>query len=73
MVEKWFSNYAEYLYRLPPVFIGTDEELDQTLSDLYNRRQLDVLHKNDIWFNDWHLTGRPPVISNVNDLTKTCP
>jgi hypothetical protein len=52
--EKWFSKYAEFLYTCHPVFVGTDRELDEMISKLYEMRQGDFLHKDDVWITDWH-------------------
>lgn len=47
-VEKWFSTYAEYLYRLPPVFIGTENNLKHLVEELQNLAELDEYHKDDL-------------------------
>ena len=58
-VEKWSSPYAEYLFSsLPPVFVGTIEEMEQLNEDLAKRRHDDIWHKDDNlgdnmrWFRD---------------------
>ncbi|MDP3560640.1 MAG: hypothetical protein Q8R83_00470 [Legionellaceae bacterium] len=52
--DKWFSDYTEYLYSLPPVFIGTSDILESTLDSLHKVRNTDPLHKDDLWLPDWY-------------------
>lgn len=52
--DKWFSKYTEYLYILPPVFVGTPDLLRNTLHSLHKIRDSDPLHKDDLWLPDWY-------------------
>ena len=55
-VTKWCSAYTEYLFNLPPIFIGTKEELIKLLQDLKMKRLQDEEHckDNDNILDDWY-------------------
>jgi heat shock protein HspQ len=46
-IDKWFSPYMQHLFNLDPVFIGTENELEQMLLDLKKRRNNDCYHWDD--------------------------
>lgn len=52
-VDKWFSEYAEKIFSLPPIFVGTREELNTLKKEMEEIRKLDKLHKDDE-IPDWH-------------------
>lgn len=53
-VQKFDSSYATYLYNLPPVFIGTEEELSKLKSKLRKEKSLDFFHEHDNYIDNWH-------------------
>jgi hypothetical protein len=47
-VDKWFSPYAEYLFKqLPPVFVGTYTDMLLLVKHMNNIRKSDLCHKDD--------------------------
>lgn len=58
-IEKWFSPYAEYLYRLPPVFVGTETDLKAMVESLQVLAKLDEYHKEDAGlFDTFHFDSK---------------
>lgn len=55
--SKWTSPYTEYLFNLPPVFIGTIAELQDLQRDLRKRRQNDPEHRDEeqYYLDDWYV------------------
>jgi len=53
-IRKFYSLYAEYLYRLPPVFIGTEDELETLKFTLDREKKFDFYHENDNYLDVWH-------------------
>ena len=55
-VTKWTSSYTEYLFNLPPIFIGTKQEIVKLLQDLKMKRLQDEEHckDNDNILDDWY-------------------
>jgi hypothetical protein len=53
-VDKCVSPYADYLYNLPPVFIGTYDDLFELMHDLQRIKSADPLHADDIFITDWY-------------------
>lgn len=52
-VDKWNSPYANKIFDLPPVFVGSKKELDALNKDMSCARVEDPLHKDDD-IVDWH-------------------
>lgn len=62
--RKWTSKYGNYLFNtLPPIFVGTVQEMEDLIKDMKQRRQQDPEHANDIlgntfrWFEDPYANG----------------
>lgn len=53
-VEKVFSPYANILYNLPPVFIGTYDDLYKLMCCLQKWKNADSLHIQDSFITDWY-------------------
>ena len=55
-VNKFFSHYAEFLYKeVDPVFVGTENDLQILRNKILHAKSLDILHKDDLlidWLND---------------------
>ena len=56
-VAKWDSFYAEAIYKLPPVFVGTQNELNGLNKTMTEMRKHDELHKDDD-IVDWHSNSK---------------
>ncbi|SHO33123.1 Hypothetical protein BQ3484_55 [Cedratvirus A11] len=46
-MSKFFSPYSEFLYSLPPVFAGTEEDFTDLVKELEERKRHDPYHKDD--------------------------
>jgi len=53
-VNQFNSSYANYLYSLPPVYIGTIQELDNLISKLERKRNIDKFNNYDIIVDHWY-------------------
>jgi hypothetical protein len=58
-ISKWTSPYAEYLYNLDPVFVGSSSDLKIMLGNLKERKDADELHEDDIFVDGWHSNCLP--------------
>lgn len=56
-IHKWESPYAKHLQSLDPIFIGTNEELSSLITELKERKDDDIYHRDDIWIVDWYRTA----------------
>ncbi len=52
--QKLFSPYAEYLYGLPPIFMGTIQDMRDLISKLGLYRSYDLTHQSDFIADDWY-------------------
>ena len=49
---KWFSPFAEQVFAMHPIFVGTGKELIRLIGVMDKARLQDPLHKNDVlWPN----------------------
>lgn len=53
-IDKLYSPYANMLYELPPVFIGTKTDLFNLMETIKNCKNTDPLHNRDPHIIDWH-------------------
>ena len=53
-LDKTFSPYAEFVYNLPPIFIGTEFDVDILIAVAENEKEQDILHCADNIIHDWY-------------------
>lgn len=57
-IEKFISPYADYLYSLPPIFMGTTQEMESLTKVLSSKRSYDHYHHTDPLLDDWYQNTR---------------